>query len=159
MINFQPSDDLEIRYRNLPHWELGGSIYFVTFNTWNKFELNPSARQIVFDSCLFFHTRRYQVYCFVIMPDHVHLLIQPFIKEGDKYWSLASIFHSIKSYSAKQIPQVMTHIGRIWQPERYDRIVRNEDEFQGYWHYIRQNPVKANLGRSPEQYPFFWQVE
>jgi REP element-mobilizing transposase RayT len=93
------------------------------------------------------------------MPDHVHLLIQPLMKEANKYWPLSSIFHSIKSYSAKQIPKVMNHIGTIWQPERYDRIVRNEQEFQSYWHYIRQNPVKANLGRSPEKYPFFWQIE
>ena len=120
-------------------------VYFVTFVTWSRLELNPAARQIVLDSCLFFNEQRYRIYAVVIMPDHVHLLIQPFIKKNNgsasillasqsnnnlesqsnnnltfqpnndinpyqnqiKYWSIGSILHSIKSYSAKQIPNVM----------------------------------------------------
>lgn len=42
---------LRIYERNLPHWNLDGSIYFITFNTWEKLELNTSAQQIVFDAC------------------------------------------------------------------------------------------------------------
>ena len=51
----------------------------------------------------------------------------------------------------------MKHIGTVWQSERYDRINRNEQEFQDTWEYIRQNPVKAGLSATPEEYPFFWQ--
>ncbi|MBW4619259.1 MAG: transposase [Cyanosarcina radialis HA8281-LM2] len=153
--------------RMLPHWELEGATYFITFNTWEKLELTPAARQIIFDACLFFNTQRYHIFNFVVMTDHVHLLMQPLQKcvgaslcdrTYREYWSLSSIAHSIKSYSAKQIPQVMPHIGTIWQPERYDRIVRGDREFAGFWNYIRQNPVKAKLSKSPEEYPFFWQT-
>jgi hypothetical protein len=62
-----------------------------------------------------------------------------------------------EGYSAKQIPKVMPHIGTIWQPESYDRIVRNQQEFENTWEYIRQNPVKAGLATTPEEYTFFWQ--
>lgn len=92
------------------------------------------------------------------MTDHVHLLIQPLIKSENEYWSLSTIMKSIKGFSAKQIPQVMQHIGIVWQDERYDRIVRNEEEFQAFWQYIRQNPVEAGLSLTPEDYPFFWQA-
>ena len=51
----------------------------------------------------------------------------------------------------------MQHIGIVWQVERYDRIVRNHQEFINFWEYIRQNPVKAGLTELPEDYPFLWE--
>ncbi|MEB3886911.1 transposase [Lyngbya sp. CCY1209] len=143
-------------YRRLPHWELNGAIYFITFNTWEKLELTPEARKVVFTACLFFHDKRYKMFTFVVMPDHVHLLMQPLQKEKGDYWPLASIMHSLKSYTHKEIPKVMTHIGRVWQPERYDRIVRDEQEFQQFWKYILENPIKANLSDTCENYPYLW---
>ena len=149
---------LKVSYRNLPHWELEGSVYFITFNTWEKLELTPAARQVVLNACKFFDGQRYQIFCLVVMPDHVHMLIQPLAKFDNKVWSLSSILHSIKSYSSKQIPKVMKHIGTVWQDERHDHIVRDEGEFQVFWEYIRQNPVKAGLSITPEEYPFFGQM-
>jgi REP element-mobilizing transposase RayT len=120
------------------------------------------------------------------MPDHVHLLMQPFPKDTNsnasilladsnnneillanssskqskpEYWSIGSILHSIKSYSAKQIPTVMNHIGKVWQDGRYDRLIRNRQEFENTWEYIRQNPVKAGLCNTPEEYQFFWEIQ
>lgn len=52
--------------------EIPGFSYFITFITWERLELTPPARKIVLDSCLFFHQKRYKIYCVVIMPDHVH---------------------------------------------------------------------------------------
>ncbi len=149
---------LKIFHRTLPHWELDGASYFITFNTWEKLELNPEAREVVFNSCLFFNNQRYKIFVFVVMTDHVHLLMQPLLKSENEYWSLSNIMSSIKGYSAKQIPKVMKHIGTVWQDERYDRIVRNEEEFQAYWQYIRQNPVEAGLSSTPEDYPYLWQT-
>jgi REP element-mobilizing transposase RayT len=149
---------LKVTYRNLPHWELEGAVYFITFNTWEKLELTPAARQVVLNACKFFDRQRYQIFCLVVMPDHVHMLMQPLEKSDNKFWSLSSILHSMKSYSSKQIPQVMKHIGTVWQDERHDHIVRDEREFQVFWEYIRQNPVKAGLSVTPEEYPFFWQM-
>ncbi|MGK7942883.1 MAG: transposase [Microcystaceae cyanobacterium] len=170
---------LRIKQRYLPHWELAGSVYFITFNTWEKLELTPEARQTVLNCCLFFDEsinlkdKRYKTFAIVIMPDHVHWLVQPLAKRlTDKmpvpqisasqnnleYWSLSSILHSVKSYSSKQIPKVMKHIGTIWQDERYDRIMRNRVEFLDTWEYIRLNPVKANLSDVPENYPYLWET-
>ncbi|NCO75284.1 MAG: transposase [Cyanobacteria bacterium] len=154
---------LKITRRKLPHWELDGSIYFITFNTYQRLQLNPSARKIVLNCCLFFddsrhqNDKRYHTFAIVIMPDHVHWLMQPLSKSNGEYWSLSSILHSVKSYSSKQIPKVMNHSGIVWHEERYDRIIRNEEEFLNTWQYIRENPVKANLATTPEEYPCFWQ--
>ncbi|MEL6397690.1 MAG: transposase [Cyanobacteria bacterium J06626_4] len=149
--------ELKITQRMLPHWEYEGSTYFITFNTWERLELSPAARQIVLDACLFFHTQRYDLFALVVMPEHVHMLIQPLPKTEEDYWPLSNIMHSIKSYSAKQIPKVMPHIGTVWQPESYDHIVRSDRAFAAIWNYIRQNPVKADLSSSPDCHPFLWQ--
>lgn len=148
----------KITQRRLPHWELDGAVYFITFNTWEKLELTPEARLVVFNACLFFNNKRYKIFVLVVMTDHVHMLIQPWLKSEKEFWSVSSIMNSIKSYSAKQVPQVMKHLGTVWQDERYDRIIRNDQEFQGYWEYIRQNPVKAGLSATPEEYLFFAKV-
>ncbi|HAG81828.1 MAG TPA: transposase [Cyanobacteria bacterium UBA12227] len=144
--------------KQIPRLEIPKGRYFITFVTWDRLELTPEARQIVLNSCQFFHNQRYQLFTAVIMPDHVHLLIQPFLKTETEFWSIGSILHSIKSYSAKQIPQVMRHIGKVWQDGRYDELIRDEKEFQNKWEYIRQNPVKAGLSNTPEDYPFFWEI-
>jgi len=152
----------EVRKRkrkNLPHWELDGAVYAIGFTTQDRIELSPEARQVVLDACKFFDSDRYRNYAIVVMPDHIHWLVQPLPKEDGSYWSLTSITHSIKSYTAKQIPKVMKHIGKVWQIESYDRIVRDDREFFDTWEYIRQNPVEAGLSETSEAYPFFWQIE
>jgi REP element-mobilizing transposase RayT len=144
--------------QQMPRLERPKSRYFVTFVTWNRLELTPEARQVVLDACQFFNEKRYQLFALVIMTDHVHLLIQPFLKSETEFWSIGSILHTIKSYSSKQIPQVMQHIGKVWQDGRYDQLIRGEKEFENKWEYIRQNPVKAGLSKTPEDYPFFWET-
>jgi len=52
----------------------------------------------------------------------------------------------------------MKHIGKVWQDGRYDKLMRDEKEFDQAWEYIRQNPVKAGLSKTPEDYPFFWKI-
>jgi len=149
---------LKIKQRDLPHWEMDAAVYFITFNTWEKLELTPAARQVVLDGCKFFDNQRYHIFVLVVMPNHVHMLIQPLQQSKQEVWSLSSIMHSIKSYTAKQIPKVMPHIGRVWQSEGYDHIIRNQQEFEDTWEYIRQNPVKAELSATPEAYSFLWQA-
>ncbi|MEA5574456.1 transposase [Calothrix sp. UHCC 0171] len=113
--------------QQLPQLEKPKGKYFITFVTWERLELNQDSRQLVLDACKFFHGQRYELFAAVIMVDHVHLLIQPFPKSETEYWSIGSILHSIKSYSSKQIPQVMLHIGKVWQDGRYDEMMRSEE--------------------------------
>jgi adenine-specific DNA methylase len=141
----------------LPHWQMDGATYFLTFVTQDRLELNDAAREVILKACQFFNGKRYQTFALVIMPDHVHWLLKPLPTNEGAYWTLTSITHSIKSFTAKEIPKVMNHIGKLWQIESYDRIVRDEREFLDTWEYIRQNPVKDGLSESPEDYPFFWE--
>ncbi|MDY6901202.1 MAG: transposase [Cyanobacteriota bacterium] len=144
--------------KQIPKLEKPGSKYCITFVTYERLELNLAARQVVLDACKFFHQKRYKLFIVVIMPDHVHLIVQPLIKSENEYWSIGSILHSIKSYSSKQIPKVMSHIGKVWQDGRYEEMIQTEKEFCNQWEYIRQNPVKAGFSTTPEEYPFLWKI-
>jgi len=131
-------------------------IYFVTFCTWQRLELNDAARQVVMEACQHFHGQRYRIYAGVVMPDHIHLLIQPCLKETGQFWTIGSILHSIKGFSAKQVPYIMPHIGKLWQNGRHQRFISSDRHFRATLNYIYQNPVAAKLVKSPEAYPYLW---
>mgnify|MGYP000154715487 CR=1 FL=1 len=132
------------------------SIYFVTFCTWERLELTFAARQVVMEACQYFHGRRYTIFAGVIMPDHVHLLIQPWLKGTGKFWTIGSLLHSIKGFSARQVPLVMPHIGKLWQDGRHERLILSDRHFHSTVTYIEQNPVAAHLVKPSEAYPYAW---
>jgi len=71
--------------RNLPHFERPWAKYMVTFSTRERRQLSPSERDLVLKSILCAHEQcQYQLYAACVMPDHVHLLFEPQIKEQDK---------------------------------------------------------------------------
>src|SRR5438046_6089928 len=63
--------------RNLPHFERPWVKYAITFATRNHRQLSEKARDIVLESVLLWKDRRYELYAACVMPDHVHLLIEP----------------------------------------------------------------------------------
>src|SRR6478672_12335693 len=69
----------EVRYakRRLPHFERPWVKYAITFSTRKRRVLSPTARKIVLDCILHWQTRRYELYAACVMPDRVHLLIEP----------------------------------------------------------------------------------
>lgn len=75
---------------------------------------------------------------FVIMPNHVHWLVQP-LNNHD----LESTLGSIKRWSARLINQLNGKNGALWQRESYDRIVRDDREYERTRIYIKENPAKA----------------
>ena len=77
---------------------------------------------------------------FVIMPNHVHLLVKPL---GGTL--LARITQSWKGWSAREINRLLGRRGTFWQAESYDHIVRDADEWSAFAKYIRGNPEKASL--------------
>jgi REP element-mobilizing transposase RayT len=82
------------------------------------------------------------------MANHVHLLITPHV-------DLAKITHSLKRFTAREANRLLGLTGkRFWQDESYDRLARDEVEFQRIRRYIEFNPVRAGLVTLPEHYPW-----
>jgi carbamoylphosphate synthase large subunit/REP element-mobilizing transposase RayT len=96
--------------------------------------------EIVVTALRHFDRDRYVLDAFVVMPNHVHVLVR--LAQGR---ALADILHSWKSFSSKAINRLLGRAGRLWQEESYDRIVRDWNELSRYRDYIVRNPEKAKL--------------
>ena len=77
---------------------------------------------------------------FVIMPNHVHLLTTPIAGH-----ELETILKGIKGKSAIECNKLVGRSGRLWQPESYDRIVRDLEQLVFYRQYIADNPKRAGI--------------
>jgi putative DNA methylase len=110
---------------------------------------------------------KYHLLAWCIMPNHVHVLFQPTDLPGpselkpelgeercDALGPLASIMHSLKSYTANKANEALRRTGSFWQGESYDHWVRDEEELERIIEYIRFNPVKAGLVVRPEEWFF-----
>ncbi|MCX6644774.1 MAG: transposase [bacterium] len=146
--------------RKLPHWEHPGSTYFITFKVllamgypFRLSLLNGQAgnllASIVEESIWFGFNERYMINAYVIMPDHIHILIQPL-----QEWTLAKILQGIKGYTSWMINKTQNRKGAFWQPENMDHIIRNNEDWLDKFEYIHQNPVKAGIVEHPEDYPY-----
>jgi REP-associated tyrosine transposase len=88
----------------------------------------------------------FSLHAFVVMPNHVHLLIAP---KGP----LQRIMNGIKGSAAHAANTVLGRIGKpFWQDESFDHWVRTEKEFGKIFRYIEWNPVSAGLARRPEDW-------
>lgn len=104
---------------------------------------DPAVSQIVENTLRHFDGDRYQLGDYVIMPNHVHVLVRP-----SENRSLEKILHSWKSFSAHEINNLLKQTGPIWAEEYFDHLVRNENQLNALRTYIQDNPVKAKLGSS-----------
>lgn len=144
----------QITRRKLPHWQEPGQVYFITWRCREGQTLSPEERDIALGAIRHWDGRKWVVYATVVLPDHIHCLVQSAGHPEGGAVDLGEILHSIKSFSSHQINRRRGDTGSIWQIERYDRIVRDEGEFLEKWNYIRNNPVKGGLAECPEDYPW-----
>ena len=114
---------------------------------------HAAPRKIVSDSVPHFHGIRMWLGDFVVMPNHAHALVQPF--DG---FELEDLLGSVKRWTLRRIrewpagqpgwlqPKNSKHNReRFWQPESYDRIVRDLDELSAFRRYIARNGEKSKL--------------
>ena len=112
---------------------------------------------MVLAALLHWHQRKWHLHAAVVMPDHVHVLAHP-LPSGNVAWhSLGEILHSVKSFTAHEINKRRNSKGSIWLDEYFDRLLRNEAEYQEKLSYIKDNPVKEGLAPTPEEYSFLWE--
>ncbi len=102
---------------------------------------NPELSKIVADSLLYFNGDRYHIGDFVVMPNHVHLLIC-FLGNTE----LLKQCRSWKRFSAGKINKVLGKTGRFWQEESFDHLVRSPEQFYAIQQYIRKNPSHLQKG-------------
>jgi putative transposase len=134
------------------HRTVPGASYFVTTKCWegrSVFQVTETA-EILLNTI--FHYRdsgAYLLHEFVIMPDHVHLMLTPGVQS-----SLEKAVQLIKGGSSHRIHQESGGRMEIWQVGFHDWTVRDMDDWNAKANYIRMNPVKARLCERVEDWPY-----
>lgn len=85
----------------------------------------------------------YKLHAFVVMPEHIHLLLTP------QEITLERAVQLIKGGFSRQLESKLP----IWQRGFTDRRMRDRDDYLKHLNYIHQNPVRAHLCQRPEDYP------
>jgi len=95
--------------------------------------------RFMFDFLIAQDEKVYNLVCFAIMPNHVHLLIKP----ND---NLSSVMQKIKGASARGVNKMLKKRGTFWASDYYDKAIRDEKHFRVVYEYIRNNPLKIDIG-------------
>jgi REP element-mobilizing transposase RayT len=88
---------------------------------------------------------RYTLHAYVVMPNHVHMLVTP-IHE------VSTFMRSLKGFTAHQANLILERTGQFWESRSFDRYSRNQENFVKMQNYIAKNPVWAKLVTKPEDY-------
>ena len=103
---------------------------------------------LVADTLRHFHGSRYLLHEWVIMPNHVHVIVWPMPNH-----LLSDILKSWKQFSSRRAkPKVGMGEEPFWQRESFDHWIRNDEEKTRIAQYIRNNPVTAGLCARPENW-------
>jgi RecG-like helicase/REP element-mobilizing transposase RayT len=147
--------------RSLPHFERPWAKYAITFTTCNRRVLSEKARDVVLESLLRWKESRYGLYAACVMPDHVHMLIEPMIEREDEsgkpiFFALSKILHSIKSFTGNRINKIDKLNEPVWEKESFDRLMRSDRDLEEKFQYITRNPWDAGIVKTTQQYPWVW---
>ena len=90
----------------------------------------------------------YELHAYVVMPNHIHLLVTPAVP-------VSRLMQSLKRFTAREANRILRRTGNpFWQDESYDRLVRDDAELQRIAQYIEWNPVTAGLVARPDDFPW-----
>lgn len=108
----------------------------------------PGVAELVANAIRHFEGQRYLLSDWVVMPNHVHVVLWPMPNEN-----LSDILKSWKQFTSRRAkPMVGMTDEHFWQPESFDHWIRDDDEKARICRYIRNNPVTARLCQRPEDW-------
>jgi putative transposase len=124
--------------------------YFVTFSTCQRtrlFVVEAYARIFLKSLYGYKRQRSFQLHAFVVMPEHVHLLITPSP-------TLERAVQLIKGGSSHAFGSELGRKKEVWQRGFTDHRIRDGVDFESHREYIHQNPVKRGLVQNASEYRY-----
>lgn len=121
--------------------------FFISTQTYNRrrlFQVAATAELLLETLQHYRREGHYKLHAFVIMPDHIHLLLTP------QDITLERSIQLIKGGFSHRLTSKLP----IWQRGFTDRRMRDRDDFLTYRSYIHHNPVRDRLCQQPEDYPY-----
>ena len=110
----------------------------------------PEIARLVSQALLFFDQQRYVLRAWVVMPNHVHVVVRP-----EPPYTLSQILKSWKGFTAVNANRLLGRQGNsFWQSESYDHCCRDDEDLAGCCAYTTMNPANAGLCDRPEAWPW-----
>ncbi len=110
---------------------------------------HPEVAAKIQSALLHFHEVKYILHAWVIMPNHLHLLLSLL-----KGYHLNQVVRDFKKYSARMCNKILNRHGEFWYRDYYDRYIRDAMHYNNSLSYIHHNPVQAKLCLRPEDWRF-----
>jgi len=120
--------------------------FFITSGTYNRrrlFQVERNAELFIETLEHYWNEGRYKLHAFVVMPDHIHLLLTP---QETLERTIGLIKGGFSHRLASKSP--------VWQRGFTDHRIRDANDFEIRRNYIHQNPVSAHLCMDPNAYPY-----
>jgi REP element-mobilizing transposase RayT len=112
---------------------------------------HPRMAAVMQETLLKSDEEKYRLLAWCIMPNHVHVLIEPMV-------SLSTIVQSWKSFTGRWAMKYGAELGLrapgFWMPDYWDRFIRDEQHLRSVIDYIHNNPVKAGLCENEGDWPW-----
>jgi REP element-mobilizing transposase RayT len=99
------------------------------------------------NALLFRHEVQYDLRAWVVMPNHVHLLFR--LQDV----AMSQLVAAWKGFTAKEANRLLGRKGEFWQEDYWDTYMRDGEHEARTRRYIENNPVKAKLVLSPQDWP------
>jgi REP element-mobilizing transposase RayT len=133
-----------------PSWVPAESLFFITINCARRGEPQLTKGEMperIFSSVSHYHQRGiWWPEILLLMPDHLHALIS---FSWNPKAGMNSVIANWKRYTAREY-------GIEWQRDFFDHRIRNAEDHEEKWRYIRDNPQRAGLVSDAAQWPYVW---
>lgn len=136
----------------LKHYHQKNTPYFITTVTKNRVEIfNDKLACQLFTTYLIYYKFKccYNIKAFVIMPDHIHLILQPLGEDN-----ISDIMKKLKASFSITYNKLTKSQGAIWQKGFYEKAIRDAKALNEVTEYIHYNPVRKKLVIEPKRYKF-----
>jgi REP element-mobilizing transposase RayT len=90
---------------------------------------------------------------YVLMPDHLHL----FVQLAQHSIPLGNWMKSLKNATSKVLKSA-TFSAPHWERGYFDHLIRSRESYDQKWLYVRENPVRAGLVKTVEDWPYAGEV-
>ncbi len=114
-----------------------------------KYLQNSEIINICKDSLHHYDGKKYELICYCIMPNHIHLVFELINKNK----AVGDIVGSFKKFIARRANKFLKRKGKFWQSESFDRLVRDEAELYFTIQYVLMNPVNSGLVNNWNEWP------
>ena len=106
--------------------------------------------ELIRDTLHFYESSEYRLHGWCVMPNHVHVIVEPFDSAV-----LSKVVRRWKSYSGKKANELLNRKGPFWSRDYYSRIIQDEKEYRAQLQYVWNNPEHINQ----HDWPWCWLKE